>query len=360
MGYQSLKIQNLNFKDQKKSQFPIFKSKSFEILDFGFWICFGFWILNFGFTAALAQTAFDPLAIGLGARALGMGGAYVAVAENSDTIFSNPAGLGEIDTFQFTSMSGKLLEEVNYLLLGGVYPLGNQSALGIGYVGGFVSGIELRNYQGIFSRFANFGESVGLLSFGKKFGEKTSVGISLKYYLIDASETDEADGYGWNVDLGLLQKDLGWVSLGLVGQNLLPAGSLHYQNGETENLPLTFKLGAKIYFLGSSYRSFLFSPLELNLIAEGEWSFKKIKNYALHLGVEFSPLPFLTLRAGTDNYLFTYGTSLKVGGISFDYAYQPTAQYFSLTFKESGWPPPPVPDTFFAVAKKEEICYDDY
>ena len=91
-----------------------------------------FFILGGGF--ASAQTTFDPLSIGVGARALGMGKAYVAVAEDSDTIFTNPAGLGEIDNFQFTSMSGKIMEEVNYTLFGGVYPIGNKQAIGIGYV----------------------------------------------------------------------------------------------------------------------------------------------------------------------------------------------------------------------------------
>ena len=298
---------------------------------------------------ALAQTTFDPLTIGLGARALGMSGAYVAVAENSDTIFSNPAGLGEVDTFQFTSMSGKLLEEINYLLLGTAYPLGNQSALGVGYVGSFISGIEIRNAQNIFSRFANFGSSVGILSLGKKFGEKTSLGISLKYYAIDASEINEGDGCGWNVDLGILQRDLGWVSLGLVGQNLWSSSYIQYQNGEREELPLTFKLGAKMYLLGSGYRAALFSPLEFNFIAEGEWSFKKIKNSILRYGAEFSPLPFFTLRAGIiDQNLSTYGISLKLAGLSFHYAYQPSGTYFSLTFEESGWPAPPTPDTYWA------------
>ena len=51
-------------------------------------------------TSASAQTTFDPLSIAVGARALGMGKAYVAVAEDGDTIFTNPAGLGEIDTFK--------------------------------------------------------------------------------------------------------------------------------------------------------------------------------------------------------------------------------------------------------------------
>ena len=80
---------------------------------------------------SFAQTTFDPLSIGVGARAMGMGKAYVAVAEDCDTIFTNPAGLGEIDAFQLSSMSGKIFDEVQYLQFGGVYPLGRKNAFGV-------------------------------------------------------------------------------------------------------------------------------------------------------------------------------------------------------------------------------------
>jgi len=35
----------------------------------------------------------DPMSIGVGARSLGMGRAYVAVAEGGEAVFVNPAGL---------------------------------------------------------------------------------------------------------------------------------------------------------------------------------------------------------------------------------------------------------------------------
>ena len=45
----------------------------------------------------------DPMYIGVGARPLGMGKAYVAVAQDGETLFLNPAGLGRLNA-SLTSM----------------------------------------------------------------------------------------------------------------------------------------------------------------------------------------------------------------------------------------------------------------
>ena len=49
-----------------------------------------------------AHALVDPLYIGVGARPLGMGKAYVGYAEDGDALFTNPAGLGKIDNIKVT------------------------------------------------------------------------------------------------------------------------------------------------------------------------------------------------------------------------------------------------------------------
>jgi len=288
-------------------------------------------------TQSVAQNAFDPLSIGMGARALGMGKAYVAVAEDGDTIFTNPAGLGEIDSFKFSSMAGNLLEDVNYTVLGAVYPLGKQSAVGFGYVGSFTSGIEIRSRSGALSRKADFGSSVAFAGCGTKLGEKTSLGINLKYYFSDGTEINGGDGSGWNMDIGILQRGLSWLSLGLVGKNL----------------PQAVKAGARLYLLGSGFTAAFFSPLELSAAVDGEFNSQYPKSVMLHSGLELSPSPFLTLRVGLDQDNYTSGLSLKFAGLGFHYAYHPSAQYFSITFDERGWSPEEeAPDVFLGCKNK--------
>jgi len=302
-----------------------------------------------------AQTAFDPLTVGIGARALGMGGAYVAVAEDGEAIFNNPAGLGEIDTLKLTSTAGSVLEDVKYTILGGVYPLGERSALGFGYAGAFVSGIEIYDHYGRLESRENFGNSALLLSYGRKLSERTSLGASIKYYLADGTGIDAGDGKGWNADLGLLQHGSDWLDLGLVFQNFLSSSKMRYSNDTTEDLGTKIKTGAKVYLLGSGFKTAFVAPVELNLALDAHFDLQKAKALSTHCGFEFTPNPFFVLRAGYDQNDLTAGLSLKLAGIGFHYAYHPygefpenAAHYFSITLEERGWPPEEPSDAYLA------------
>ncbi len=304
-------------------------------------------------TTAHAQTAFDPLAISVGARALGMGKAYVAVAEEGDTIFTNPAGLGEIDSFQFSSMSANILEDVNYTVLGGVYPLGARSAVGLGYAAASVSGIELRDGSGTYLKRSNFTNSVLLASYGRKLSEKLSLGINLKYFSQNGSEIEDGDGTGMNLDIGVLQKGLGWFSLGAVGKNILRSGKIRYKNGEEEELPLIVKIGTRMHVLGEEFEAAFVSPLKLIAVADADLRLQGSKPTTTHTGLELSLSPNLSLRAGLDQDELTGGVSLRFAGLGFHYAYHPygetsqnTTHYFSISFDERGWPYEGPPEIF--------------
>lgn len=302
--------------------------------------------LILGGKISFAQAIFDPLTIGVGARALGMGKTYVAIAEEGDAIFNNPAGLGEIDYFKFTSMSGILLEDIDYKVIGGIYPLGQQTAVGLGYVGTSLSGIEIRDAAGNFLRKADYGTKVFIASLGRRVSDRTSAGINLKYLLNDGTEIDSGDAYGWNIDLGLLQKNNDWLYLGLVIQNILSSDTVYFQNGESAPFPQIVKVGGRISFL----EPFLFS-----LAIDSEIELRTAKKAIFHIGSEFSPLPLLTFRTGVDDNTYTAGLSLSYAGIKFHYAYRPLAQFFSISFDEHGWPPEGPPDVFWGCKEKNVV-----
>lgn len=304
-------------------------------------------------TPCIAQTTFDPLSIGVGARAMGMGKAYTAVAEESDAIFTNPAGLGEIDSFQFTSMSTKILEDVHYTVLGGVYPLGERSALGIGYAAAQVSDIDILDARGDYIKKSNFGNSVFLASYGRKLTEKLSLGLNLKYFSQQANELGDGNGTGLNLDIGFLQKGLGWFSVGAVGKNIITSGKIRYSNGEEEDLPLMVKIGTRMHILGEEFEAAIYSPLKLIAVADVDLSLQSSRATATHAGIELSSFPNLTLRAGVDEDKLTAGVSLRFAGLGFHYAYHPYAEteqsaahYFSISFDERGWPFEGPPDIF--------------
>jgi len=303
-------------------------------------------------TQSAAQNAFDPLAISVGARAMGMGKAYTAVAEEGDAIFTNPAGLGEIDSFQFTSMSTKLLEEVSYTMLGGVYPLGGKSALGFGYAAATVGGIEIRDVYGDYVKKSDLGDSVFLASYGRKLEEKLSLGINLKYYSRSANGLSDGNGSAVNLDVGLLRKGLGWFAFGIVGKNVLTSSKIRYQNGEEETLPSLVKVGTRMHILGREFESAIFSPIKLVAVADADLNLQGSRQTITHAGIEFTPNENFTLRAGVDQDP-TYGLTLRFAGLGFHYAYHPygeidlhAAHFFSLTFDERGWPRRGPPETF--------------
>ncbi|KPJ68825.1 hypothetical protein AMJ44_05415 [candidate division WOR-1 bacterium DG_54_3] len=359
MGYQPIKTQQLTISqltiNNKEKLFKYNKLRSNTLL-----LIVSLLIVNL-INPAFAQTTFDPMSIGVGARALGMGKAYVAVGEEGDTIFTNPAGLGEIDSFQFTSMSGKVLDDVTYTVLGGVYPFGERSAFGIGYAAASVSGIEIYNDLGEYQKKSTFGNSVLLACYGRKITEKLSLGINLKYFVQDGGEIDAGDGSGMNLDIGLLQKGLGWLSWGVVGQNILSSGKMRYNSGEEAELPMIIKAGTRLHILGEEFEAAMVSPVKLVAVADADISLRAAEPTTTHTGLELSLSPNLTLRAGMDqdpkpkgfqNNL-TAGVSLRFAGLGFHYAYHPYGEilanathYFSISFDERGWPFEGPPDIF--------------
>ena len=211
----------------------------------------------------------------------------------------------------------------------------------------------MRDSAGNFLANSDYSNSVFLFSFGRKLSEKFSLGANLKYFSQTGSAYNNGNGTGLNLDVGVLQSGLGWLSLGAVGQNLFSSGKISYKNGEEETFPLTLKVGAKMHILGQQFTAAVFSPTKLNIVLDADVRLQGTKPTTIHAGAEFSPSPLLALRAGVDqsplpggiqNNL-TSGISLKLAGIGFHYAYHTyteisanSTHYFSLSFDDRGWP----------------------
>lgn len=75
------------------------------------------------------------LKIGVGARALGMGGAFVAVSDDGSASFWNPAGLVQLNKNSITTMHSVLKFERTYNFINFVRPIKSKnSAWGISYI----------------------------------------------------------------------------------------------------------------------------------------------------------------------------------------------------------------------------------
>jgi hypothetical protein len=155
----------------------------------------------------------SPVDIMIGSRGFGMGGAYVALANDPSAAYWNPAGLSQVDEISFME-SNWIFQDVeginiNYFTV----------AIPIKYIG-TVSGSWLLSHATLeegwnfttnkpqSSESAN--EHTFSLSLGRQLWdkllifEKTSLGFSINRHTFNTGNTDDDNGAGLGFDLGLL------------------------------------------------------------------------------------------------------------------------------------------------------------
>jgi len=309
--------------------------------------------------ASAANIATDPMRIGVGARVLGMGKAYVAMAEDGDAIFMNPAGLGNIDSLKVSSMYSNLMGDVSYAVLGGAYPNGDMGALGGGIIYSGTS-LDLWDGSGASLGSGSWNSNLLFLSYGlnlRDIGITTmlgdlNVGANLKYFSRGGAGNatiEAASGTGMDMDLGFLMTPAGapWLNVGIVQQNLLQ-GNITNGYGVADKLPSITKVGAKVGILGKEDKALVSHDQKLDAVVDVDaYLVQSGIPSALHVGLEYWPIKVLALRAGMDqdpstggvvsNY--TAGVGLRYGGVEFNYAYHPynglgddATSFFSLSY----------------------------
>ena len=148
-----------------------------------------------GMTSATERGAFPS--VGIGARPLAMGGAFIAVADSADAIYWNPAGVAQLSSTQLSSMQTDLFGlGIKYNWLSAVVPV-EKYTIGLAY-----NGLDASQAFGEFpyregSLLANVAGEVSL------FQKKLCWGANIKYnYLKGGSDFNTNQGIGF--DLGIL------------------------------------------------------------------------------------------------------------------------------------------------------------
>lgn len=328
-------------------------------------------------SAVLAEGLPDPMMIGVGARSLAMGKAYVGVAEDGDAIFMNPAGIARIATPKLSSMYASLLGDVNYVVAGGVYPYGERSAIGAGYIGSSVSDVPLTDSTGASLGSGSWGNNVMFLSYGTylselfglrlNLGRDVLVGGSLKYYSVGGTGTGISDGSGagYDADLAILFPATNYLTVGLNAQNVIPTSMggkiTNKSTGQSDSLPMNLKVGAKVAVIGLDGSALSGnSSRKLNGLVDYD-----TLDGALHAGAEFWPTSNLALRVGADDRNLTAGVGLRVSGVAFDYAYHPysginenTTHFLSISYL--GEPRKRELNISLEGPKDKAVIYDDH
>jgi hypothetical protein len=202
----------------------------------------------------LGRAAFDKGGVlGVGARATGMGSAFVAIADDNTATFWNPAGLVQLPRMELGGFFGPLLNGKEYYMSGAfVMPFVEQTALGFSLVS---------LYHDTGDPTTDAFENQYIASFATPLNvEKTvSIGVNLKFLQYDSAatatisstaQTIEAKASTVGMDLGGLYQVLlpSWgkkVNFGFLAQDLDTV--LRWQSGVEERVPLLIQAGVAYY-----------------------------------------------------------------------------------------------------------------
>jgi len=348
---------------------------------------------------ASAAAAPDPTRISIGARVLGLGSACMGLDGDANSIYSNPANLSSIDYWQIASMSGNLLEEYNYFSLSGIYPT-KYGKFGIGIVSSNIGGAIPTKVEELSdpsdpiyvedTSLSNMGyyNNVLLMSYSNKLEGILSFypikrlvmntpwmndidyGMNFKIFSVGLSGggLSNTSGSGTEIDLGIKGKTaIKGLSYGATIKDMLPAslgGKLTYPNGWEESYPAVLKMGVAANILGEENAMQSFNNQDLKVLLDINM-YPKLSVPALYkLGVEWSPINLLSIRAGIDQAMvggnvsndLTAGIGVNFKGFRFDYAYHQFEgaygvdnHFFSLNY---GLIPPPKEDKDYIIIIK--------
>jgi len=253
------------------------------------------------FTGTLAfGTIFDNLVPST--RALGMGGAYITLSNDSNGVFYNPAGLVNLKRFHVYAAYKKLfnMDSLQYNSLSAAYAIGKWGTIGLGYQGLTVKygGEVLESEETI-----TFSHGFRLME-----DRHTSLyfGYNINQYSLSFTEEYGSDS-AVGIDIGLYSQIWKRVSLGFVTKNI---NSPYVGKEFPKDLP-------KRMFMGIAYEPYA------GVITVFEMEKKHDEDMRLHLGAEFEVIKYFTVRFGTESAPtnLTAGFTLSFKGIGFDYGY---------------------------------------
>ncbi len=266
-----------------------------------------------------AQTSIFHL--GAGGRALGMGGASVAINSDATAVFWNPAALTNLADRSLSLMYLPLPEGTNYSFASFGWPTLDYGTFSIGAFLMTTGDIERRDALGRSDGVFSANEQLYLVGYGKQLHRRVAVGATLKLY---GQSIDGASAFAGGADLGLRLSLSEQIHLGVNAQNVLaPEIRLERDN---EKLPLTLKGGIGLRLPISEGRH------SLTLAADVD----KIENVdpLFHVGGEFAIQNAYFLRAGYDVDQISFGAGLKINLVRLGYAFR-TQDFFSAQHRVS-------------------------
>lgn len=312
----------------------------------------------------VGTTAASFLEIGVGARAIGMGGAFVATANDITAIYWNPAGLGRLERAEVLFVHTNWIADIAYDFAAASIPLGRYGTVGASITTLSMDDMKVRtvDYPEGTGEFFNAKDLALTLSYGFKITDRFSIGFNGKFI---HQQIWEQRAQGFAIDIGtLFTTTFHGLRIGAAmtnfgsdmkmdGENLLVYHDIDQTKlGNNERIfakletnkwpiPLNFQAGLAMEVLNSRFQ---------RLTVATEATHPSDNTESVHLGLEYALREMFFLRGGyRDLFLqdseegFTLGAgfSSKFFGklqVFLDYAYADfgrleNAQRFSIILR---------------------------
>ncbi len=267
------------------------------------------------------QSGLTFLQLGVGARPLGMGEAYSAIADDPAAAYYNPAALAFTSSSQLLLMHKEWVQDVRTEFMAASTSLG-RLGLGLSVDATSVDDIEIRDVPGPpIGTFDARNAAIGL-SAAYSATPELSLGLTGKF-LYEKILVDEASGYGF--DLGALYRTPWNVSIALAVDNLGSMGVLH---DEASVLP-------KLVRAGAGYQTAIQS-MDGTLTFAADYIRNTVEQVShMHLGGEFNYRSSFAVRlgyqTGYDAKNISAGVGVRYGMMQLDYAFVPFRYDFGTT-----------------------------
>ena len=286
------------------------------------------------------------LKIGVGARAMGMGGAFSGVSDDITALYWNPAGIASLKGVNIGFEYNTWFGDMTHSFVGVSFPVSDDYKIALSVLvldAGSIDITTITQPEGTGSSYNVSDVAIGGTIAGK-LTEQFSFGITLKYVqntIFDMNASTLAFDAGTLYDLGLDGLRLGLSVTNLGGEATFEGQSLSVSvdrpgdaSANITSRPLDAQLSNTPYSLPLAFRGglsydFLRGKDNQNLVVAGDFIHLSDNPEKFNLGAEYVWNDLLALRGGYqaryDELGFTAGGGVKFNtesfSGSFDYAY---------------------------------------
>jgi len=301
--------------------------------------CIAIVLLILSCLAYAGNYAGDFMSIGVGARALAMGGAFCAVADDASAIYWNPAGMTSIKGAEVSSI--KLIDQAgidsNYTYVSLAYNSGeNTGTFGLSFLTQAFNNIVLTDSQGKqVGGTTSLNDNIAYAAYAKRINAWLSAGVTAK--VLFGSYPTGSGSLGYNgfgedaaamIDLGAVSAALKGLKAALSAENLytfMNWGSAGEFLGGRETVEPNLKSGI-------SYTPFSEMLKEMKSALTIAADYDTAYSGGYHLGGEYIWSGIIALRAGVQGYVnspaqpaqdagWSLGAGIMWSFIQVDYAY---------------------------------------